>query len=113
MSEIYLFLEVGPTADEIRSTCLRNDWARLERLHKNLRDATRLVANSLRGDGFAIVNCSAGNVTGHASFCSRDEASLREDINSLLGNTPLRLGIGSSLKDAYLGAFSGEACLNT
>jgi hypothetical protein len=109
MSETYVILDVAPTAAEFRALCIGNDWARLERLHKRLRDGTRLVANSLRGDGFTILNCSAGNVTGRASFCSRNSVSLKSDISSLLGeDMPFKFGTGSSLKAAYLAAFDGD-----
>lgn len=109
MSETYVVLELAPTAAEFRALCLANDWAGLERLQKRLRDGTRLVANSLRGDGFTIINCSAGNVTGRASSCSRDRNSLQIDIASLLGeDMPFRCGTGYSLKEAYLVASDGE-----
>jgi len=109
MSEIYLIADAGPTPAEYGRLCLDNNLEGLERLHKRLRDGTRLVANSLRGDGFTIINCSAGNVTGHAISCSRDSASLRDDVASLLGkDVPFRFGVGSSLKDAYLAAFKNE-----
>jgi hypothetical protein len=113
MFEIYVVLEMAPTAAEFRALYLSNNWADLQSLHKRLRDNTRVVANSLRGDGFTIVNCSAGNVTGYANTCSRDSVSLKNDITSLLGDDmPFRFGIGSSLKEAYLVAFEGEGDLS-
>jgi hypothetical protein len=110
MSEIYVIIEAGPGPGQFRELCLSDDWAALELLQKRLRDGTRLVANSLRGDGFSIVNCSAGNVTGRAYACSRDAESLKDDVVSLLGlDLFFRFGVGSSLRDAYVAAFGNDS----
>lgn len=99
----YLIFDASPTAGSYEALCLDNDWTGLERLHKQLRDRSRLVANSLRSDGFTILNCSAGNVTAHALSCSRSDAHLHEDIASLCNQQiAYQLGIGSSLRAAYL-----------
>jgi hypothetical protein len=109
MSAIYMIVEAGLNPSQFRELCLSNDWSALELFQKRLRDGTRVVANSLRGDGFAIVNCSAGNVTGRAETCSRDADGLRDDVISLLGHdVPVRIGIGSSLRDAYVAAFGED-----
>lgn len=103
MEGTYLIFEASPTAHVYEALCLHNDWTGLERLHKQLRDRTRLIANSLRSDGFTILNCSAGNVTAHALSCSRSDADLHEDIASLCDKQIVyQLGIGSSLRAAYL-----------
>lgn len=109
MSEIFIIIEAGPSPGHFRELCLANDWPALEILQKHLRDGTRVVANSLRGDGFTIVNCSAGNVTARADSCSRDADGLREDVVTLLGqDMPFRFGIGSSLREAYSAAFGED-----
>lgn len=109
MQETFVIVEMSLTPGLFRQLCMSNDWAALELLQKRLRDGTRVVANSLRGDGFTIVNCSAGNVTGRASTCSRDADGLSEDVASLLGqDIPFRFGFGSSLRNAYVAAFGEE-----
>lgn len=80
MSAIYIIVEAGLKPGHFRELCLSNDWSVLELFQKRLRDGTRVVANSLRGDGFAIANCFAGNVTGRADSCSRDADGLRDDV---------------------------------
>lgn len=69
MEERYLIFDASVAAASYETLCLDNDWAGLERLHRQLRDRTRLIANSLRSDGFMILNCSAGDVTAHAHSC--------------------------------------------
>lgn len=104
MEERYLIFDAGPSEASYRELCLNEDWEGLERMHRRLRDVTRLISNSLRGDGFTIVNCCAGNATAHAVSCSRSDAHLHEDIATLCGDLiHYKLSVGSSLRAAYLG----------
>lgn len=102
MAERYVIIDASPDEAAFAALCLADDWDGLARLHRQIRDRTRVVANGLRGEGFEIVNCAAGNVTGHASDVSSSDDSLIEDIKSLLGaDLPFRIGLGPTLKAAY------------
>jgi len=102
MAERYVIIDASPGEAAFAALCLADDWDGLARLHRQIRDRTRVVANGLRGEGFEIVNCAAGNVTGHAGETSSSDDSLIEDIESLLGtDLPFRIGLGPTLKAAY------------
>lgn len=102
MAERYVIIDASPGEAAFAALCLSEDWDGVARLHREIRDRTRVVANCLRGWGFEIANCAAGNVTGHASEVSSSDDSLVEDIKNLFGpDLPFRVGLGSTLKAAY------------
>ncbi len=102
MGTRYIIVESASATSLIAECCIANDIGGLDRLYRQLREDTRLIANSFRGSGFTIVNCAGINVTACSEHPLATDDTLVEGVPSLTRpRLDFRVGLGTTLAEAF------------